>query len=113
MNGVFKFNAHFASKKTAINLNAPLKNDAASNQVDKISKTIEQDRDSLLQAAMVRILKAKKMLTTLSLTEEVTRYLSSKFIPQTNDIDKSILTLIERDFIERSSQDNDILLYVA
>ena len=73
---------------------------------------IEDDRRSYLDAAIVRIMEAKKEMTYEQLKtvtiDEITKY----FLPQVDSIKKRIKSLVEQDYLERS-EDKSKLLYVA
>lgn len=66
-----------------------------------------------IQAAIVRIMKARKSATHTQLVNEVTRILAGRFPPKPQTIKKQIESLIERDYLERSATERKMLLYVA
>lgn len=111
-NGSFEINSSFTSKKVRINLNAPLRTEAKLDR-EKAIKSVEEDRTILIQAAIVRIMKAKKTLKHVNLVNETIQELQSKFVPQVADIKRSIETLIEREYLERSKESHDVLVYLA
>ncbi len=93
-------------------MNAPLRTEAKLDR-EKAIKSVEEDRTILIQAAIVRIMKAKKTLKHVNLVNETIQELQSKFVPQVADIKRSIETLIEREYLERSKESHDVLVYLA
>lgn len=74
---------------------------------------VEEDRRHLVEAAIVRIMKARKALHHNDLIAEVTRQLSIRFSPTPQFIKKRIESLIEREYLERDSKDRRIYTYMA
>lgn len=74
---------------------------------------VEEDRRHLVEAALVRIMKARKTLGHNDLFAEVTRQLSVRFNPSPQFVKKRIESLIEREYLERSQDDHRLYSYVA
>ena len=74
---------------------------------------VEEDRRHLLEAAIVRIMKARKMLNHNDLVAEVTRQLSGRFVPSPQFVKKRVESLIEREYLERDEHDRRIYRYMA
>lgn len=88
----------------------------ASFQVDISGQTrqkVEEDRKHIIEAAIVRIMKARRVLDYNSIVTEVTRQMSGRFVPVATDIKKRIESLIEREFIERDGADRKMYRYLA
>lgn len=85
-------------------------------QVDISGQTrqkVEEDRKHIIEAAIVRIMKARRVLDYNSIVTEVTRQMSGRFVPVATDIKKRIESLIEREFIERDVADRKMYRYLA
>lgn len=74
---------------------------------------VEEDRKPLVEAAIVRIMKARRVLDHNSIVAEVIQQLSARFSPSPPVIKKRIESLIDRDFLERDANDRRVYKYVA
>ena len=74
---------------------------------------VEEDRRHLVEAAIVRIMKARKTLHHNDLIAEVTRQMSVRFQPAPQTIKKRIESLIEREYLERAEHEHRLYHYVA
>jgi len=86
---------------------------AASAADGSIPLPVEEDRRHLVEAATVRIMKARKTLHHNELIAEVTKQLSVRFTPSPQFVKKRIESLIEREYLERSLDDHRVYMYVA
>lgn len=80
---------------------------------EDVQAQVESQRKTMTDAAIVRIMKARKSLDIGSLVMEAIRQLSVRFEPSSSDIKKRVEDLIERDYLERDAGDNKILVYCA
>lgn len=102
----FKVNLDFQSKLRKIRI--PM----ASLDESHNPKRVEEDRTYTIEAAIVRIAKARKQISHQSLVAEVLQQLQF-FKPDLKAIKKRIEHLIEREYLERSEDDPSIYNYMA
>ncbi|KAI9502016.1 ubiquitin ligase (cullin) of SCF [Coemansia spiralis] len=107
----FTLNADFKSKRLRINL-AAVKKPEQKRETTETMKSVDVDRMANIQAAIVRIMKARKQLSHRQLVEDTISQIKL-FQAQIDDIKKAIDQLIEREYIERSEESRDIYNYLA
>jgi len=108
----FHLNLTFSNKRTKFKITAVVQKESQ-QEVEQTRNSIDEDRKLYLQAAIVRIMKARKLLRHNSLIEEVINQSKSRFSPSIPMIKKCIEALIDKQYIERSSQSTDEYNYMA
>jgi cullin-4 len=108
---VFHFNHAFTHKLTRVKINTivQVKETAAENT--ETHEKVFQDRQYAIDAAIVRIMKARKTLSHSLLIAELLESLKFPVTPQ--DLKKRIESLIEREYLERDAKNGQIYTYLA
>jgi cullin 3 len=108
----FTWNAEFHNSNVRIRIGtAPVKETI--EEVKQTESKIEMDRKPIIEAAIVRIMKSRKVLHHNQLIEEIVKQLQSRFAPSPQEIKKRIESLIEREFLERQPTDRKMYHYLA
>ncbi|KAH9738164.1 Cullin-1 [Citrus sinensis] len=104
----FEFNAKFTDRMRRIRIPLPPVDDRR-----KINEDVGKDRRHNIDAALVRIMKSRKVLGYQQLISECIEMLSHNFKPEIKAIKSRIDDLINREFIERDSKDPIMFNYLA
>jgi len=110
---VFVFNDKFTSKLLKVKIGTVSAQRESEPEKHETRQRIEDDRKPQIEAAIVRIMKARRQLDHNGVVQEVTKQLSSRFSPNPTDIKKHLENLIEREFIERDRNDRKLYIYLA
>eukprot|EP01120_Amphizonella_sp_Union-15-10_P001540 TRINITY_DN1169_c0_g2_i2.p1 TRINITY_DN1169_c0_g2~~TRINITY_DN1169_c0_g2_i2.p1 ORF type:complete len:744 (-),score=149.38 TRINITY_DN1169_c0_g2_i2:127-2286(-) len=109
---VFKFNDKFRSKLFRVKILGVVQKETVKQRTVTQQK-IDEDRKHQIEAAIVRVMKARKKMEHSNLIAEVTKQLQSRFRPNPIIIKKRIESLIEREYLERSKTDRKMYQYLA
>ncbi|KAJ3172167.1 hypothetical protein HDU88_006982 [Geranomyces variabilis] len=108
----WELNLAFKSKKTRIKVDVPMRAEQKAES-EETHKGIEEDRSMVIQAAIVRIMKTRKMMQNQVLVTETIEQLKTRFKPTVSAIKKCIDMLLEKEYIERMEKDREMFAYVA
>jgi len=75
-------------------------------------KRVEEDRNAVTEACIVRVMKSRKTLKHQDLISEVLQQLHY-FKPKTASLKKAIESLIDRDYLERDADESTMYKYLA
>jgi len=101
----FSINTKFKNKSRKFKLLCP------NLDISKKKEKIEIDRSVTIDASIVRIMKSRKILTHSDLLTEVISQLHM-FTPTIKSIKKRIENMIDRDYIERTEDNNNTYRYL-
>jgi len=106
----FSINKEFTSKRKQFKIN-PLQKKETKEEIDQTTNRVLQERQYLLDASIVRIMKQKKTISHNDLVNEVFNDLKLPIsIPE---IKKRIESLIERDYMMRDKENLQMYHYLA
>ncbi|XP_072535470.1 cullin-2 [Salminus brasiliensis] len=108
----FSLNMSFTSKRTKFKITTSMQRDTP-QEMEQTRSAVDEDRKMYLQAAIVRIMKARKILRHNALIQEVINQSKARFNPSISMIKKCIEVLIDKQYIERSQTSADEYSYVA
>ncbi|KAG6828744.1 hypothetical protein H0H92_006882 [Tricholoma furcatifolium] len=109
---VFRFNAEFDDPRAKIHINS-IQAKVSPEESRRTTESIEGDRKHVLDAAIVRIMKARKELTYEQLKTATIDAVKNHFVPTVDSIKKRIDALVEGEYLERNPDDQTKFLYVA
>jgi cullin-4 len=125
---VFKFNAEFDDPRPKVHINSIqvkvsvlasflsyglYAHTSQPEESKRTNRSIEDDRKFALDAAIVRIMKARKEMSYEHLKAATIDAMKSHFVPQVDVIKKRIDVLVEAEYLERSEEDRNRYHYVA
>ena len=108
----FSLNMDFSSKRTKFKITIAMQKDTP-QEVEQTRTAIDEDRKMYLQAAIVRIMKTRKVLRHNALIQEVINQAKARFSPNVSMIKKCIEVLIDKEYLERSQNSSDEYSYLA
>lgn len=108
---IFKLFMGYKNKKVRVNINNFNVKAEVKNDEEATNKHILESRKFAIQAAIVRIMKARKKLDHHQLIREVSTQLAIQFVAEVHQVKKCIELLIEKEHIERV--DKDEYVYIA
>ena len=113
MDDAFSVNDSFSSKLYKVKIGTS----AASRESDagaiETREKVEEDRRPQIEAAVVRLMKSRKVLHHNDVIASVTQQLSNRFAPSPAAIKRRIESLIEREYLERDQNDRNLYRYIA
>ncbi|KAF8383258.1 cul-3 [Pristionchus pacificus] len=109
----FTVNDLFTSKLTRIRIQNVTNKSETEPERKETRNKIDEDRKHEVEAAIVRIMKARKTLQHNDLVVEVTEQLQSRFKPDPQLIKMRIESLIEREYLKRSEDNHRVYQYQA
>ncbi|GJU36074.1 cullin-3A-like protein, partial [Tanacetum coccineum] len=106
------FNDNFGSKFYKVKIGTVVAK-KESEPEKETQHRVEEDRKPQIEAAIVRIMKARRVLDHNNIVAKVTKQLQTRFLTNPVVIKKRIESLIEREFLERDKDDRKLYRYLA
>lgn len=110
---MFSVNDGFTSKLYRVKIQTVAAKGESEPERKETRSKVDEDRKHEIEAAIVRIMKARKTMQHNVLVAEVTEQLKSRFLPSPVIIKKRIEGLIEREYLARTPDDRKVYTYVA
>ncbi|KAL6217275.1 hypothetical protein ACLB2K_010492 [Fragaria x ananassa] len=107
-NDNFEFNSKFTDRLRRIKIPLP-----PVDERKKVIEDVDKDRRYAIDAAIVRIMKSRKVLGHQQLVMECVEQLGRMFKPDIKAIKKRIEDLITRDYLERDKENPNMFKYLA
>ncbi|KAL2484611.1 Cullin-3A [Abeliophyllum distichum] len=108
----FSVNDKFTSKLRKVKIRTVVAQKESESEKQETRQRVEEARKPQIDAAIVRIMKSRKVLDHKNVIAEVTKQLQSRFLTNTGDIKKQLESLIEREFLERDTTDSQLYRYL-
>lgn len=109
----FAVNDKFSSKFFKVKIGTVAAQKESEPEKQETRQRVEEDRKPQIEAAIVRIMKSRRVLDHNNIVAEVTKQLQARFLPNPVVIKKRIESLIEREFLERDKVDRKLYRYLA
>ncbi|ORZ37909.1 Cullin family-domain-containing protein [Catenaria anguillulae PL171] len=110
---VFTFNEAFTDKRAKIKIAAIVAKADTDSERSATLAQVEQERQGLCDAAIVRVMKSRQRLSHNELVVEVTKILRERFAVSPALIKKRIEDLMEREYLVRDESNSNVYTYVA
>ncbi|GLJ06177.1 hypothetical protein SUGI_0032890 [Cryptomeria japonica] len=104
----FEFNAKFSCSKRKIRLPAP-----TAKVKENVGKVVFRDRQYIIDASVVRIMKRRKVLAHKELVMQCSEQVNDRFTADMKEIRRRIENLIDREYLERDKENPDMYNYMA
>lgn len=109
----FFFNDKYTTKLFRVKIGTVVAQKESEPEKQETRQRVEEDRKPQIEAAIVRIMKSRRVLDHNNIVAEVTKQLQARFLPNPVVIKKRIESLIEREFLERDKTDRKLYRYLA
>ncbi len=109
----FSVNDSFSSKLYKVKIGASAAGRDSDARVIETREKVEEDRRPQIEAAIVRLMKSRKILSHNDIVASVTQQLSSRFLPSSAAIKRRIESLLEREYLERDQSNRNLYRYIA
>ncbi|ETO24401.1 hypothetical protein RFI_12758 [Reticulomyxa filosa] len=108
----FMLNKGFKNQRVRIVVGVLEINKPSTTNTDEMPKHLLESRKNRVEAAIIRVMKARKTLEHNQLVTEVVHQIQAKFNPNPQFIKQRIASLIEREYLKRDDHDRKIYHYL-
>ncbi|KAJ7102296.1 Cullin family-domain-containing protein [Mycena belliarum] len=109
---VFRFNDGFVDPRAKVHINS-IQAKVTAEESRQTQSAIDSERSSSLDAAIVRIMKAKKEMMHERLVNATVDAVKNHFIPDVKTIKMRIEKLMEQEYVRRDEDKPQMMIYVA
>ncbi|EIN13362.1 Cullin-4B [Punctularia strigosozonata HHB-11173 SS5] len=109
---VFRYNGEFTDPKHKVHISSILAQDTP-EESKRTQKAIEGERRYIIDAAIVRIMKARKKVKYEQLVTATVDAVKNHFLPDVVDVKKRIEGLVEEEYMRRDEHDRHMFHYIA
>lgn len=109
----FFLNPEFKSKLYRVKVPVLAKKDKDMTADIEVPEIVEDDRKHMIEASIVKVMKTRRRTDHSALLGEVTKLISWRFVPSPKQIKARIETLIEREYIQRDTDNPNIYKYIT
>lgn len=111
--GSYSLNAQYKSRTVRVRVPPSEKALGDSEAAEETSSELRREREQKIDAALVKIMKARHQVLHNTLVEDAVKMLSAFFPPDAGFIKLRIEYLIEAEYIKRSPSDRKLYIYCA
>lgn len=112
-NDVFTLVGTFRNQMYKIKVPVATAKENKAVEKSEVAEKVDEDRRHMIEATLVKVMKTRRKLEHNALITEATKILSQKFSPDPLMIKKRIESLIEREYMERDTEDRRFYKYIA
>ena len=109
----FSFNEDFSAKQLRFKVGTVSAQKENETEKQETRQKVDEDRKPQIEAAIVRVMKSRRVLGHNLLVGEVTKMLNKRFVPEMGMVKQRIESLIEREFLERDAEDRRKYRYIV
>ncbi|CAO1615339.1 unnamed protein product [Parajaminaea phylloscopi] len=109
----FSFNDNFSCPLARIKIATIAARVETQQERKETNERVEEERKNQVEACIVRVMKDRKTMGHNELMNEVVRQLAGRFNPSPALVKKRIESLIDRDYLERNSEEKNVYNYLA
>ncbi|PIO67217.1 hypothetical protein TELCIR_11039 [Teladorsagia circumcincta] len=112
-NVIISLNQTYSNKKIKVDLSKMVMRTDTKQETETVQKNVDEDRKSVINACIVRIMKTRKRISHSQLMTEVLQQLSARFKPSVEMVKRCISQLIEKEYMRRDEAAREMYEYMA